>query len=999
MTRGEIERPHAPGKAPAGGRRADRAWASLAPAVVATLVLMIPAGPAHAGRPGDLPEGTIAEIRFEGNQSIPSEQIRDKIKSRAGRPLDKATIEQDHKALEATKWFSAVRVVYDTAAEGKGFILIFQVDEMPILRDVQFVGRNKIKLKDIEETTGLKKGARADSVRARLAVQQIQTLYEEKGYEKAEVRLIEGGGLGDTRVIIEIFEGPKFKVDTIDFVGNTFVEDAVLSTKIESRRGFLGLLGAKRFKDGVENDKRALVKYYTDNGFFDVQISPTTRPGSSLGEERITFTISEGPQYKVRKVVFEGNKKLPEAKLAAGLMLKPGEPYNEGLRELDYKAINNRYWEIGCIDTRIEKDQPPTEQPGFVDVVYKIEEGEPFLLGRIIVRGNARTKEKVVRREALMAGLVPGEKLDLNRMETFKKRLTGTGYFVSNPQMGKAIDIQVVNKRPGDKPFGDDVAFDLGGVIPARMQGPDPDGPPPGRPQLPPMSDLGRLEAVGRRRGLSGYFAGQGPSRTTATPRPAALAPAPEPVEQARLQSPEQDSPPAPGEPPQLPPLDQPPALDPPAGPGGPTVGVPFGAAGDLFAPPVNTIPPVSPAPSPPATPAGPLPPAARGGATDPGLFPNLPNNNMTNPGPDRNEPFANRSYADIVANIDEAPTGRLMFGIGASSFGGLMGNVILHESNFDLFAIPRSFSELTSGRAFRGAGQEFRLELSPGTLVQRYMLSFRDPYLFDLPIGLGVSLYQTSRYYPDFSERRAGGRLSLGYQFGPQTYADVAARVEDVDIHGFKYPAPAALLAAAGHTTLATIRPSFRFDNRNNPTAPSKGSYVEAAFEQILGTFSAPKLTLEGRQHFTTGSRPDGSGKRTLTARGFFGVTGRDTPIYERFFAGDFRSMRGFYYRGVGPHILGVNTGGVLTAIGSVEYQFPWNASDTFQQVFFCDFGTVEANYSISTVRAAVGTGVRVVIPQITGQLPLAFDIAFPISKAEGDRVKYFSFFIGAFW
>jgi outer membrane protein insertion porin family len=206
-------------------------------------------------------------------------------------------------------------------------------------------------------------------------------------------------------------------------------------------------------------------------------------------------------------------------------------------------------------------------------------------------------------------------------------------------------------------------------------------------------------------------------------------------------------------------------------------------------------------------------------------------------------------------------------------------------------------------------------------------------------------------------------------------------------------------MLAAAGHTTLATIRPSLRFDNRNNPMAPTSGSYLEAAFEQGGGTFTYSKFTIEGKQHFTLGSRPDGSGKRTLVARSVFGITSRDTPIYERFFAGDYRSMRGFYYRGVGPHVLGVNTGGLMEAVSSIEYQFPWTANDHLQQVFFCDFGTVEANYSFTTFRAAIGTGFRVVIPQITGQLPLAFDLAFPVAKAEGDKVRYFSFFIGAFW
>ncbi len=932
-----------------------RAWCFWASLFVAFALVMASAGPALAGRPGGLPEGDIAEIRIEGNTSITREQILGKIRSRVGRPLDRATIDSDLRALDATKWFSDYDILYEPAPNGKGTILVIRVIEMPILRDVQFIGliqgMGHVKLKDIEDATQLKKGARADSMKALTAVHQIQELYEEKGYEKAEIRLLEGGKFGDTKVVIEIFEGPKFKIESIDFVGNTFVDDGVLATKIESRRGYFGLLGAKRQKEGLENDKRALYKYYQDNGYFDVRITAITKPGKQLGMEQIVFTISEGAQYKVKEILIEGNKQLPEAKLREGMLLKPGDPFNEIVRDIDYRTLSTKYWGIGCIDTKIEKDQPVTDEPGFVRVIYRIEEGNPYILGQLIVRGNARTKDKVVRREALMAGLLPGEILDMNRIDTFKRRLGSTGYFTAQPGGpggapggSKGIDIQIINRRSGDKPFGEDVLIGSNGIDLTRMQSPEQD-PPPAMPPLELPPAMPPLEV---------------PSTPVQVPGPTAPG----------------STPPATGNP-------------------GLEGATPFGAGGQ-FDPEPNTVPPG--AGPPPSTPPPVFPPS-NPGAFNPVQEPSLPNNNMNDVGPDRQEPFPGRSYADIVTNVDEAPTGRLMFGFGASSFGGLSGNLIFHESNFDLFAIPRSFSELTSGRAFRGAGQELRISLSPGTLMQQYVVSFRDPYLFDQPLGLGVSGYATSRFYPDFSERRAGGRFSLGYQFGPQIYADAAFRVEDVDIHGFKYPAPADLLAAAGHTTLATLRPAIRFDNRNNPVSPTQGSYLEAAFEQGWGTFTYPKFTIEGKQHFTTGSRPDGSGKRTLTMRGRFGVTGRDTPIYERFFAGDYRSMRGFYYRGVGPHVLGVNTGGIMEAISSIEYQFPWTASDKLQQVVFCDFGTVEANYSFTTFRAAIGTGLRVVIPQITGQLPLAFDIAFPISKAEGDRVRYFSFFVGAFW
>ncbi|WZO96607.1 BamA/TamA family outer membrane protein [Isosphaeraceae bacterium EP7] len=914
--------------------------------LVAFALLALGAGP----KP--LPEGTITEVVIEGNDTVPAADIKAKLQSRAGRPLDQKTIDVDMKNLFAMKKFSDVLPYYDPDPDGKGYKLIYKVTEMTMLTSVEFRGRKKVKLSDLEEATELKKGSRADTMRARLAVNQITRVYQDKGYELARVQLLEGGKEGDTKVVFEIYEGPYYHVGNVTFKGNTFVSDATLATKVGSRAAILGLIGGKYHKESLDEDRRKLVEYYQANGFLEVKVSPVTRTGSDLGDLRIEFVISEGVQYKVRDLKFEGNKKIPSEDLKVGLNLHSGQPFNDSVREADRKKILTKYYELGCIDTQINPEPKYTDQPGVIDLVYAIDEGEVYYLADFLVRGNQSTRDKVIRREAIMAGVLPGETLNLNRLETYRTRLQNLNYFQTDPQLGKALDIKIVNRRPNDKPYGDLPVFDIGQAPKERMQ--------------------------------------DSPVEVTRT----------------RMQSPDpaQDPIPAlePGPPPSLDePLEVPAATaEPQPGQG---VGLPFGAGADFQpppdTPPMTVVPPpgggrrMDPRPIAPqvVSPEGPPP-------SSPDGFPELPGGNMTDVGPDRQEPFSNRSYADIVTQVDEAPTGRLLFGVGATSYGGLSGNLILHERNFDIFNAPRSFGDLTSGRAFRGAGQEFRVELSPGTQINRFVVSFRDPYLFDQPLGFGSSGYIFQRIYKDWTEGRAGGRFSLGYQFSPQAYADMAFRIEDVNLYGYKSPAPADLLAAAGHTTLATLRPSLRIDNRNNPFLPTKGQYLELAYEQLWGTFTAPKFTAEGRQHWQTGSRPDGSGKRTLTARGFFGITGRDTPIYERFFAGDFRSMRGFAYRGVGPHQLGVNVGGVMTAVGSLEYQFPWTASDTLQQVIFCDFGTVEADYSFTNFRAAVGTGIRVSIPAL-GPLPLAFDLAFPVAKDPGDQTKYFTFFIGAFW
>ena len=332
---------------------------------------------------------------------------------------------------------------------------------------------------------------------------------------------------------------------------------------------------------------------------------------------------------------------------------------------------------------------------------------------------------------------------------------------------------------------------------------------------------------------------------------------------------------------------------------------------------------------------------------------------NMTDVGPDRQDPFPNRSFADIVTSVEEAPTGRFMLGVGASGSQGLNGNLTITERNFDLFNFPSSFDDIARGKAFRGAGQDFQLPLMAGTLINRFMVSLRNPYLFDLPIGGRASGYLFSVSIPTGPKAApaAGSRSAASSARRPMPTSRSGSRTSTSTA---TRPPPADFLAASGHSFLASIRPSLRFDNRNSPFLPNKGQYLEFSFEQGWGTFTYPKVEVEGRTYFTLGSRPDGSGPRILTLRGHFGATGRDTPVYERFFAGYLGSLRGFNYRGVGPHVLGVNVGGIMKAVGSVEYMFPLIANDTLRQVIFSDFGTVENNYDFNNFRVSVGTGIR---------------------------------------
>jgi outer membrane protein insertion porin family len=112
----------------------------------------------------------------------------------------------------------------------------------------------------------------------------------------------------------------------------------------------------------------------------------------------------------------------------------------------------------------------------------------------------------------------------------------------------------------------------------------------------------------------------------------------------------------------------------------------------------------------------------------------------------------------DALGTVQENPrTNQFIAGVGASSDSGLVGNIVLENTNFDLFDTPRDLNEFIRGRSFRGAGQTFRIQLEPGTELNRFRIDFREPYLLDMPIGFGTSLYLFERGRDGYNEQRAG--------------------------------------------------------------------------------------------------------------------------------------------------------------------------------------------------------------------------------------------------
>jgi len=346
---------------------------------------------------------------------------------------------------------------------------------------------------------------------------------------------------------------------------------------------------------------------------------------------------------------------------------------------------------------------------------------------------------------------------------------------------------------------------------------------------------------------------------------------------------------------------------------------------------------------------------------------------------------------------VEETRTGRFMFGVAVNSDAGVTGQITIDERNFDIMKPATSWEDFMNGTAWRGGGQGFRIEAQPGNQVQRYMVSFTDPYFMYTNISFSASAFYFDRGYYDWSESRYGGRLAWGYRLTPDLSVTSALRAENINVFNPRVNTVQELNDAVGKTDLFSGKLTLTHDTRDLPFMPSEGHLIEMSYEQAFGDYDFPRAGIDYYQYFLLSERPDTSGRHTLAFSSRLGVTGAQTPIFENYFAGGFSTIRGYSFRGASPSENGVRVGGELSWLNSIEYFFPLTADDMVKGTVFVDFGTVERDIALrgENFRVAPGFGLRINVPAL-GPAPLALDFAFPLHSAAGDDEQMFSFFFG---
>ena len=412
-------------------------WLLLLSLLIGVCATFLTPGHVTAQQTQPQPQQRIVEnVDIIGNRRLRKDDILYYIQTRPGDPYNVDQVQRDYQTLLSLTFFSKTetRVLTENGPRG-GVNIIFEVKELPIIRDLTFEGLKSVQESDVlkafrERRVGVSKESIYDPVKILNAKRVIKELLSEGGHPNATIEeRTEEVSATSLAITFDVNEGDRVRVVEIQFEGNTVFSDGQLrgAMKFVKEAGLI-----TRFKgsdilhrEKLEYDLRGVDNYMRSKGYLQarhgeprVETLGRRRTGfpvlplpflSSVDEGlRVTVPIVEGKVYRLGEFKVEGNSIFSEDQIRAVIGLNKGdiadgEKVSKGL----FENLKKFYGQQGFIEYTAEpvptfKDNPANPNEGIVDFTVTIEEGKQFTLRRLEFVGNTFTRDNVLRREVLI---------------------------------------------------------------------------------------------------------------------------------------------------------------------------------------------------------------------------------------------------------------------------------------------------------------------------------------------------------------------------------------------------------------------------------------------------------------------------------------------------------------------------------------------------------------------------------------------------------------------
>lgn len=404
---------------------------------------------------------TIEDVQVRGNKAVQGATIRAKILSKRGDTYNASMVARDVRAIYSLESFENIWVEEEPGPNG-GKILLYYVQEKPRIRSVEYKGLTSIAQSDVlkalsEKKSTLSQGSYYDETRVRRAILIIKSLLAEKGRQKADIDVSkEIVPPNQAVVVFNVTEGPKIRIESINFEGNEVFSDGQLkgAMKLVKESSWLTVFSGKdAYHEGkLAYDVNSVRQLYAEHGYPRVNILepvveekpkkihrtlPFVKPTFPWGipvpfwtktvdRLYVSMKVEENDQYRVGKVQVTGAKEFPAPLVTLALGLKEGDVYNESILRKSFENLKKFYGSQGFINFTPTPKHDFDDEKKIVNLDITIDEDKQFMVNRISFSGNTTTRDKVIRREVM---LEEGRIFNSDAWDRSRMRLNQLGYF------------------------------------------------------------------------------------------------------------------------------------------------------------------------------------------------------------------------------------------------------------------------------------------------------------------------------------------------------------------------------------------------------------------------------------------------------------------------------------------------------------------------------------------------------------------------------------------
>lgn len=433
---------------------------------VAIIALLLSGAAALAERaPGEVEaEGrTVGWVRFRGNRKAEDDAVRAVIGTTAGDKLSSERLREDMRAIWKMGFFEDVQV--EVTEDGSKVGVTFAVREKPSIRKIYTAGNKELGVDKINEVLDLKKDTILDLAKIKRNVEKIRDLYVEKGFYLADVTSdVQRKEDNKVDVYFIVDEHAKVEVRQVRFLGNAHLTDSELKGAMGTQEGgwlsFLTSSGTYR-EDAFDRDLLLITAYYYDRGYINVKLG---KPEVELSSDKrylyITIPIDEGLPYNIGKIDFKGDLIRPKADYFKLMTVKNGEMFSRTRLGTDIQKLNDVFKDAGYAYVNIQPLTNIDSAKRTVDVTFEVQKGNLTYFGRINIRGNTKTRDKVIRRELRV---YEGDLYNQTRLDRSKRLVQALGYFEKVELSTKAqegnpdkidVNIEVAERATGTFQIG-----------------------------------------------------------------------------------------------------------------------------------------------------------------------------------------------------------------------------------------------------------------------------------------------------------------------------------------------------------------------------------------------------------------------------------------------------------------------------------------------------------------------------------------------------------------